>query len=111
MGFEIIHLGDKLFDEKVELLKDINILITPLGANCMNLIFSNCPKNILMLSNDRPIGPDYFTNLCSILNNSSTNAKMITYPSLNYNEDPKNGTNSPFTVDLNDVINYIESIK
>ena len=109
-GFEIINLGDKNFSEKVKLLKDINILITPLGANCMNLIFSNCPNNILMLSNDRPIGPDYFINLCSTLNNSSINNKILTYPSINSNEDPKNSTNSPYTVDINDIKKYLESI-
>jgi capsular polysaccharide biosynthesis protein len=110
-GFEIIHLGDKTIREKCELLKDINILITPLGANCMNLIFSNCPKNILMLSNDRPIGPEYFINLCNALNNCSVNSRVITYPSINLNEDPKNSTNSPFRVDLSDIINYIETTK
>jgi capsular polysaccharide biosynthesis protein len=111
IGFEIIHLGDKTIKEKCDLLKDINILITPLGANCMNLIFSNCPRNILMLSNDRPIGPDYFINLCNVLNSCSVNGRTITYPSLNYNEDPKNSTNSPFEVNLNDIINYIDAIR
>jgi capsular polysaccharide biosynthesis protein len=110
-GFEIIHLGDKTIKEKCELLRDINILITPLGANCMNLIFSNCPKNILMLSNDRPIGPDYFINLCNGLNNCSTKNKVITYHSINLNEDPKNSTNSPFKVEISDIINYINATR
>lgn len=56
IGFEIITLGDKYIEEKAALLNNINTLITPLGANCINLIFCNSPKHIIYLSNTENFG-------------------------------------------------------
>lgn len=109
-GFEIIHLGDKTMSEKAELMKDIKVLITQLGANCMNFVFANGIEKCLILSNDRPVGADYYVNVSYMLTGSSINFNMIQYPSIDLNADPKNSTNSPFYVNMDDIINYVRSI-
>ena len=101
-GFEIIWLGDKSIDEKAVLLSNIDILITPWGSNCFNLIFSSSPKRMFMFGNDRSFGGDYFRRMSEVLNNS-----YIDYKSKYYNIDgkiidPTNGSNASFYVDLND---------
>jgi len=76
----------------------------------MNLIFANSIEKCLMLSNDRPIGADYYVNIYSMLTGSGINFNMIQYPSIDINADPKNSTNSPFVVNVDDIINYIKNI-
>ena len=109
-GFEIIHLGDKTMSEKAEILKDIKVLITQLGANCMNFVFANGIEKCLLLSNDRPVGSDYYVNVSYMLTGSIINFNMIQYPSIDLNADPKNSTNSPFYVNMDDVVNYVRSL-
>jgi len=100
-GFEIITLGTKTFMEKSQLLENSKIIVTPLGANCFNFIFSNAPKNILILSNDRNFGETYYKDICSELNNKHINQKTLRYSSLT--NDPLNYWNSSFNVDINEV--------
>lgn len=108
-GFEIIELGDMTIQEKAEALKDIDILITQLGANICNLIFSNTTNNILLLSNDKPIGQHYYFGWLDKLN-LIPHKDLFIYPSSGYNVDPENATNNPFEVDLEDINKYIKNI-
>jgi len=108
-GFEILELGDMTIQEKVEALKDINVLITQLGANICNLIFSNTTNNILLLSNDRPIGEHYYFGLLDKLNLTQSK-NLFTYPSSPYNVDPENSTNASFEVNLEDINKYLKNI-
>jgi capsular polysaccharide biosynthesis protein len=110
-NFEIITLGDKLLKEKAKLLEDIDILITQNGANCMNFIFSNGPKNIIILSNNTPIGVDFYLNYCEILNNTKINHLLLTYPSDPKYNDITNRWNNAFTVNIQQIENIINSLK
>ena len=106
-GFEIIELGTKRIEEKSECLKDIHTVITQIGANCMNLIFSNSIKNVLLLSNDSPIGQNYYFDIIDKLNPINSNKKMFISRSSDGRVDPKNTTNRPFSVDLNEIQKYL----
>jgi capsular polysaccharide biosynthesis protein len=108
-NFEIIELGSKTIQEKTEELKDIDVLITQLGANICNLIFSNTTNNILLLSNDRPVGEHYYFGLLDKLNLSQSKNLFI-YPSSPYNVDPENSTNASFEVNLEDINKYLKNI-
>lgn len=99
MNFEIVTLGNKSLQEKHNLLRDAKIIITPLGANCMNLIFTNAPKHLLMLSNENNFGDEYYANASSRLNNTSIRYKCNRFRSL-YNDDKLNQWNSSFDVDI-----------
>lgn len=107
-GFKIITLGQKSIKEKKDLLNDINILISQLGANCINLLFSNTPKHILLLSNDRPVGENYYVPLNCELNSSSTEYQCWNYQSDTKYSDPKNTTNCAFSVDIDSINKYIK---
>ena len=108
--FEIIELGSKSIKEKCYELRDIHTIITQIGANFMNLIFCNSVKNILLLSNDFPLGCDYYFGLIDVLNPIFTNKQIFTHPSSQYGVDPKNITNSPFEVDLHRIKIYLQSL-
>ena len=105
-NFEIITLGDKSLKEKYSLLKNSKILITPLGANCMNLIFSDCPKNVIVLSNDNNFGFDYYINLMHTLTNTKSNNILIKCKTI-YNNDKLNRWNGSFKVDINMLNNIL----
>jgi capsular polysaccharide biosynthesis protein len=109
--FEIIELGSKSINDKKEALKDIKILITQLGANCMNLIFSNNIENSIFLSNDRPIAEAFYINMFNRLSNNKNNHHNLYYKSEDINADPKNGWNSPFIVNVNDIKNILDQIQ
>jgi hypothetical protein len=109
--FEIIELGNKSINYKKEALKDIKILVTQLGANCTNLIFSNNIENSIFLSNDRPIGERFYIDVFNRLNNSKNKHHNLYYRSENINADPKNGWNSPFFIDTNDIKNILDQIQ
>ena len=110
-GFEIIELGNKSIEEKSECLRDIHTVITQLGANCMNLIFSNSIKNVLLLSNDSPVGQDYYFDIIDKVNPIQSNKLMITSISSTIHADPKNETNNPFSMDLNKIQKYLCDIE
>ena len=107
-GFEIITLGNKYIDEKSFLLNNIKILITPLGANCMNFIFCNSPHNIIYLSNTENFGNDLFSRLSEELNDSKINSTIVRYPGIK--TDPLNPWNNSFSVDIKDILNKINDI-
>jgi hypothetical protein len=85
-------------------------IISQLGANCMNFIFLKNIKNLLILSNTEPICYDYFVSLSKIVNTIEYNSTLLEFNSIKEKCDPKNSTNSPFYVDINMVLNYINSI-
>ena len=106
-GFEIITLGTKTLNDKSVLLKDVDVLITQLGANCMNLFLSNGPNKLLLLSNDKPIWDKYYVGLCSQLNGRNISHNLLTYKGDGSKGDPKNIWNNPFSVSVGDVLNYL----
>lgn len=116
-NFEIITLGDKNLEEKKKLLENCDILITQLGANLLNLIFSNLPNKILILSNEYLIGVDFYTRLLSLLNNKVTNYKVLHYLSIKNTYKKYNGFSAPedaqfnnaFNININEILNNIHS--
>jgi capsular polysaccharide biosynthesis protein len=110
MNFEIVHLGDKYINEKKQILENSKIIITSLGANCLNLIFSNAPKNIIILSNHNNFGYQYYTSLSEQLNNEQINCKFIQYNTL-YNNDNLNQWNGCFSVNIDEINDCIKSME
>jgi capsular polysaccharide biosynthesis protein len=111
LGFEIITLGSKRLHEKCSELSNIHTVITPLGANCMNLIFANAPTYCILISNDKPLGQHYYTSLSSELNQSHINTIHIQSQSDPNYTDPLNIWNSAFTVDIDTIIQKVNQIK
>jgi hypothetical protein len=109
--FEIVELGTKTIKEKSEELADAYIVVTQIGANCMNLIFSNSIKNLLLLSNDYPIGKDYYFKLIDNLNPFFCTKEIFEHPSSYYGADVKNSSNNPFFVDIHRISNYIKTLE
>jgi capsular polysaccharide biosynthesis protein len=109
-GYLIITLGDKTLEEKFRILRNAETIITQLGANCMNFIFLNKIKNILLLSNTEPICHDYYISLSKTVNNIEFNSRLLQFQSIKDKCDPKNSTNSPFTADINMILNYANTI-
>jgi capsular polysaccharide biosynthesis protein len=105
-GFEIISLGDKHIIEKKILLNDINICITPLGANMLNFIFSNAPKKIICMSNHNNFGFEQYISIIDNLNNCKTNHNLLRYNSISI--DPLNQWNGSFNVNIKDIIKMID---
>lgn len=110
LGFEIITLGTKNINEKSFLMNNIKILITPLGANCMNLIFSNCPHNIIYLSNHELFGYEQYTLLSEELNNSKINSTILRYEG--FQTDPLSPWSwcKSFNVDIKDIKNILYNL-
>jgi len=110
-GFEIIKLGNKSIEEKSMLLNNSEIIITQMGGNIFNLLFSNTPKKILFLSNEYPILYNYICcmlNCKDIIESTKTNFKIIKYKTI-INYDKENSTNGCFEVKINDIDNFIKS--
>lgn len=111
IGFETITLGNKSIYDKNKLLNNTKILITPIGANVMNLLFSNLPHNIIFLSNDLCyIYDNYIINLIQTLNKKNNNSIIFKYKSNIEKVDPLNSMNAPYFVDIQQIINYIKNI-
>ena len=104
--FEIITLGTKSIIEKKQLLQNANIIVTPLGANCMNLIFTNAPKHLVYLSNQEMFGEQYFCKLCETLNDSPIHSTILRYDG--FQIDKLNRWNKNFYVDISHVLHHIE---
>ena len=109
-NFEIINLGDKSLKDKMDLLTNINILITPLGANCINMIFSNGPNNIIILSNNTPFGENYYIDLVENLNNKKIQ-RFFKYYDVKFNNDTLNQWNGSFEVNIDEIITLINNLK
>lgn len=108
-NFEIHTLGNKTFQEKYELLKDAKLLISQLGANCTNLLFTNAPKHVLLLSNTEPLGENYYIHLSEHLNKSPIEYSLFQYSTIDKTKDRTNKMNGPFFVDLKQIQNWIVS--
>jgi capsular polysaccharide biosynthesis protein len=106
-NFEIITLGDKNINDKCILLNDAKIIITPLGANCMNFIYANAPEKIIYLSNNEMFGDNYFTSLSKILNNNYPIESILLRFKTEYNLDKNNQWNGSFYVDIDFLKEYI----
>ena len=107
LGFEIITFGTKTFEEKKLALSNCQIIISQIGANCMNFIFGNAPKHILLLSNTNPLGETYYVDLMSLLNGQHIKYKLLKYnPS--GDKDPTNIWNDAYTINIQDVVEYIK---
>ena len=106
-GFEIYTVGNKSFQQKYELLKDAKLLISQLGANCTNLLFTNAPKHILLLSNTEPLGENYYVPVSEHLNKSAIESTVFQYPTSDSYKDVTNRMNGPFFVNLQDIQNWI----
>jgi len=109
LNFEIITLGDKSIIEKKSLLENAKIIITQNGANCMNLIFTNKPEHLIILTNEHLIGTGSYIELFSKLNNSKIQYKILHYPTIR-NLDTKNNTNGEFYININEIGNYLKQI-
>ena len=90
---------------------NVDILITSLGANCMNLIFGNSPRYCILLSNDHPLGEHYYTSLSSELNTHPIQTIHIQSPSDPNYFDPLNSMNAAFTVPIDTVVSTIQRIQ
>ena len=107
-GFEIITMGEKSIFEKKELLENVEYLVTQLGANCMNLLFSTPPTNLIILSNDRTFGEMWYSNTLEALSGEKIKTVIKYYPSHLVNADPTNIWNNPFFVNIDDIFSYIK---
>jgi len=107
-GFEIVTLGDKYFHEKKRLLENANIIIAPLGANCLNLVFTNLPRHLILLSNSSPLGENTFKKLLSTFNNTSFFYKHFLYQNDPNHTDPLNQWNSSYTVNIQEIMDAIK---
>jgi capsular polysaccharide biosynthesis protein len=105
--FEVIQMGNKSVYEKAEALAGIDALITPLGANCMNLVFGQPPNKVLLLSNATPIGHDYYIPLASAVNSQAIPFDTFLYPVIEHS-DPKNQWNGSFIVDVHQIREWIK---
>ena len=108
-GFEIVKLGDKYLHQKNELLSNAAIVITQLGANCMNLMFTNLPSHVIFLGNSSAIGENTFVNLLGILNNSTVSYTTLLDSDDTTHFDPKNKWNCAFSVDIPRLTKYIDN--
>ena len=109
-GFEIVTLGDKYFHDKKKILENAKIVIAPLGANCLNLVFTNLPRYIIFLSNSSPLGDHMIKKLLSIFNNKPVSYKHLLYPNDPRHSDPLNQWNSAYTVNVQQVMDNIADI-
>jgi len=110
-GFEIIPVGTLSIVEKSKVLKDAKMLITLVGTNCMNLIFTNAPETVIFISNmhNHPFAyfnPHYYLSFSEILNNTKINTSCLSF-------DPirpiiSNKYNIPFYVDIDQFENMID---
>lgn len=108
-GFEIITLGKSNICEKCNLLSNADTIITQLGGNCYNFIFSNAPKKIIYLSNQEMFGYEYFTTLLDTLNNTNIENRLLRFESLHHLCDPTNDWNSPFYVDIKQILDLLDN--
>lgn len=109
-GFEIIILGDKDIYEKRDLLKNAKIVITQIGANCINFLFSEYIENFIFLSNSFPLGYDWYKNILTELNNKSSNTYLLEYTCDRSVIDHTNIMNSPYSVDIDSIISILNNI-
>jgi capsular polysaccharide biosynthesis protein len=110
-NFEIITLGEHNLNYKNELLSNVNILITQTGGTMYNLIFSNTPKNIILLSNNYPLHGEYINNLLPKLKfYTPKSLKTFKYKSYIQNCDNKNSMNDPFNVNIDEIMNYCKTL-
>jgi hypothetical protein len=111
-GFEIVEIGTKSLKEKCELLRKTKVIITQVGANCINLGFSSAPDHLLLLSNETPIWHKFYVDLCTKVNEMHTiDTKIFCYSSINNRADLTNPANGPFNVDLSQILHYINEIE
>ena len=97
VGFEIVTLGNKTLREKKEILDGANTIVTPLGANCFNLLFST-PAHVVFLSNTSCLGHEFYTRILTLFNQCTV--EILRFSDIRDKCDPQNQWNSPFEVDI-----------
>ena len=100
-GVEIVTLGTRTLREKKKLLEGAKTIITPLGANCFNLILSS-PERVIFLSNTSRLGDVFYTRLVNTFGQSTVS--ILAFPELLDRCDPLNQWNSPFEVNIGEVL-------
>jgi hypothetical protein len=95
--------------KKYEVLKDAKLLISQLGANCTNLLFTNAPKHVLLLSNTEPLGENYYIPISEYLNSNSIEYTVYHYPTSDIYKDVTNRMNGPYFVNIEQIQNWIIS--
>jgi len=100
-GFEIVALGTRTLREKKKLLEGTKTIITPLGANCFNLILSS-PERVIFLSNASRLGGVFYTQLVNTFGQSTVS--ILAFPDVKDSCDPLNQWNSPFEVNIGEVL-------
>ena len=100
-GFEVVTLGSKTMREKKEALDGAHTIITPLGANCLNLMFTS-PKHVIFLSNTSCLGDVFYTRLVHTFNQCMV--EVMKFNDIKDKCDPHNRWNSPFVVNIGDVL-------
>lgn len=104
VGFEIVTLGTRTMREKKELLEGAKTIVTPLGANCLNLLFST-PERVVFLSNASGLGSVFYTDLVRVFNQCSV--ETLKFNNIRDKCDPHNQWNSPFEVDVDAILRTI----
>jgi len=106
-GFSIITLGNKSILEKSELLNNSDIIITQNGANICNLLFTNQPNKLIILTNENyKFASDYYIKLLNKIYKQSFNYKVFSYTDVKIKNE-LNANNNSFIVNINNIINYI----
>jgi len=103
----IDNLSEKTIYQKAQSLYNIKILITPLGANIMNLVFSNNPNHLIVLHNGL-----FMTHYHRDLLNSIDTQNKVNVIQLQGNVIDKTtkNVNTAYTVDIGMLMSIIENI-
>jgi capsular polysaccharide biosynthesis protein len=107
LGFEIVTFGDKTLKEKKEILEGAKIVITAVGANCFNFIFAAYPETVYLLSNSSSLGVDYYTELIKRFNGEQCRVRVFRYNNITEQCDPTNQWNSPFIVNIGEIMSTL----
>ena len=109
LNFEIITLGNKQLLDKSSILNNAEIIITQSGGSSLNLLFSNSPKKLLIISNEFPVFVKYFENIINnskIISNTYTDYKLLKFKTI-VNHDNENSTNGSFNVNIEEINSFI----
>ena len=113
-GFEIITFSSKTFEEKKEALLNVKIVISGMGANCINLFLSNFPQKLILFGHNRMnfLFDSYYMNIFKIINSDNTQYFWETSPVVNENECIKISSDPcarPYYVNINKILELISN--
>lgn len=90
-------------------MNNAEIIITQSGGSSLNLLFSNSPKKLLIISNEFPVFVKYFENIINnskIISNTYTDYKLLKFKTI-VNHDNENSTNGSFNVNIEEINSFI----